>query len=276
MKVARCLALFTLLLLMCSWGEKGHQKVNGSVSQFFPARLSRYKGWTEMLSIHGSDPDNRRKTDPTEGIRHYIDIDAYADFVETHQIVEGKEEAFLKYGKEFIHKNGTLPWVTDSTYQVLVKQFEAKEWTKVVLTAADLGHYVADGHMPLHLTLNYDGQLTGQKGIHGRYESRMVHLCIDSISVKPSQLEVVKNVRRYVFGYIYLNYQYKDSLLSADLQAFKESGEEYNDTYYLSLWRQSKDYTNRLIADSSKATAELILSAWMEAGKPRIPREIGF
>jgi len=60
-------------------------------------------------------------------------------------------------------KNGTLPWVTDSTYHVLVRQFKSKEWSKAVLTAADLGHYVGDGHIPLHLTTNYDGKEQGSR-----------------------------------------------------------------------------------------------------------------
>ena len=276
MKFANAVTLFALLILLCSWGEKGHQKINGSTSQSFPARLNRYKGWTEKLTEHGSDPDNRRKTDPTEGVKHYIDIDAYQDFIETHKIVEGKEEAFNKYGKEFIMKNGTLPWVTDSTYQVLVKQFKAKEWTKVVLTAADLGHYVGDGHMPLHLTTNYDGQLTGQKGIHSRYESKMLNLNIDSITVKRSHLHKVKNVSRYVFDYMYHNYQYKDSLLKMDMASFEASNHEYNDLYYQTLWRRLNDVTSVLITDSSKATVELIRTAWIEAGRPRMPREIKF
>ncbi len=266
--------MFAMILLLCSWGEKGHQKINGSASQNFPARLNRYNGWSEKLAEHGSDPDKRRRTDPTEDIKHYIDIDAYSDFLQTNRIVEGKEEAFNKYGEEFIKKNGTLPWVTDSTYQELVKQFRAKEWSKAVLTAADLGHYVADGHMPLHLTLNYDGQLTGQKGIHNRYESKMINLYIDSITVKRSRLHKVQNVSRYVFDYMYQNYQYKDSLLKDDLIAFNASGQEYGAMYYQTLWSQFGTITIRLITDSSKATAELIRTAWIEAGRPRIPREI--
>lgn len=147
--------MIATMFFLCSWGEKGLQKINGTVPQFFPSALNNFKGWSEALAAHGSDPDKRRRTDPTEEIKHYIDIDGYSDFVQTHKIVEGKEEAFNKYSKKFIMKKGTLPWVTDSTYQILVKQFKAKEWSKALLTAADLGHYVGDGHMPLHLTLNY-------------------------------------------------------------------------------------------------------------------------
>jgi hypothetical protein len=276
MKVFYSVILLNLLLLLCSWGEKGHQKINGSTSQYFPTRLNRYNGWSEKLAEHGSDPDKRRRTDPTEEIKHYIDIDAYTDFVQARKIVEGKEEAFNRYGKEFIKKNGTLPWVTDSTYRELVKQFRDKEWSRAVLTASDLGHYVGDGHMPLHLTLNYDGQLTEQKGIHSRYESKMINLYIDSITVKRSRLHKVKNVNRYVFDYMYQNYQYKDSLLKVDLASYSASNLEYNDLYYTALWRRLKEVTHKLIVDSSKATAELIRTAWIEAGRPRFPREISF
>lgn len=273
-KITRTLMMMALIILLCSWGEKGHQKINGSASQFFPAKLNNYKGWSEKLSEHGSDADNRKKNDRTEGVKHYIDIDAYQDFVEKHQIVESKDDAFNKYGKDFIMKNGTLPWVTDSTYKVLVLQFRSKEWAKAVLTAADLGHYVGDGHMPLHLTLNYDGKLTGQAGIHSRYESKMINQYVDQITVNRSRTRKINNVSRYVFDYIYDNYQYKDSLLNADKAAYEKANHEYNDLYYQTLWSQTQKFTNKLIAGSSKSLAELIRMAWIEAGRPPLPREI--
>jgi hypothetical protein len=273
-RVFKYLTLLSLIFLLCSWGEKGHQKINSTAPQFFPSGLNKFHGWSEILSLHGSDPDNRRKLDPTEGIKHYIDFDGYDDFVKTHKIVEGKDEAFNKYGTEFIKKNGTLPWVTDSVYHVLVKEFKAKDWSKVVLSAADLGHYVGDGHMPLHLTLNYDGQLTQQKGIHNRYESKMFGLYTDSITVKRSRLHKVKNVQRYVFDYMYSNFKYKDSLLNADKYAYEKANNEYNDLYYEILWHNTKAFTDRMIRSSSKSLAELIRMAWIEAGRPRVPKEI--
>jgi len=272
--VFKYLTLLSMLFILSSWGEKGHQKINSTAPQFFPSGLNKYHGWSEVLAAHGSDPDNRRRTDPTEGIKHYIDIDAYDDFVKTHKIVEGKDEAFSKYGSEFIKKNGTLPWVTDSVYHVLVNQFKTKEWSKVLLTASDLGHYVGDGHMPLHLTTNYDGQLTKQKGIHSRYESKMFGLYTDSIIVKHSRLHKVKNVSRYVFDYIYNNFQYKDSLLNADKYAYEKANHEYNDIYYQTLWRKTMGFTNKMIDGSSKSLAELIKMAWIEAGRPVVPSEI--
>lgn len=118
--------------------------------------------------------------------------------------------------------------------------------------------------------------LTGQKVIHSRYESKMINLYVDSITVKRSRLHKVKNVSRYIFDYMYFNYQYKNSLLKADLVAFNASGHEYDTKYYQSLWSQFGKATIKLITNSSKSTAELIRTAWIEAGRPRIPKEINF
>ena len=276
MKVTRTFMMMSLIILLCSWGNKGHQKINGSAQQFFPARLNNFKGWSAKLAEHGSDADDRKKNDRTEGVKHFIDIDAYKDFVEMHKITENKDAAFKLYGSKFIMKNGTLPWVTDSTYHVLVQQFKSKDWTKAVLTAADLGHYVGDGHMPLHLTLNYDGKLTDQSGIHSRYESKMINKYIDEITVKKSPVKKVKDVNRYIFDYIYSNYQYKDSLLNADKLAFETANHEYNDLYYATLWKQTQGFTQKMITGSSKSLAELIRMAWLESGRPRLPRNITF
>jgi len=272
--IFKYLTLLSMMFLLCSWGEKGHHIINSNVPQFFPEGLNNFKGWSQVLAAHGSDPDNRRRTDPSEYKKHFIDIDGYDDFVKSHRIIEGKQAAINKYGLEFINKNGTLPWVTDSTYQILVNLFKAKDWSKAVLIAADLGHYVADGHMPLHLTTNYDGQLTQQKGIHSRYESRMIGLYADSLHINITPIHEIKNVQRYVFEYMYNNYQYKDSLLNADKYAFEKANHEYNDVYYRILWTKTKGFTNKMIEGSSKATAELITQAWIEAGRPAIPSEI--
>ncbi len=274
MKFVRLTLLLFSMILLSSWGEKGHKIISGATPQFFRARLKKLVIWQEMLIAHSSDADNRRRLDPTEGIKHYIDIDDYEDFNREHRIIEGKQAALGKYGMDFFRKNGTLPWVTDSTYHALVHQFRAKKWKLAVLTAADLGHYVGDGHMPLHLTINYDGKLTGQADIHARYESKMIYKYSDSISVKRSRIHKVKNINRYIFAYIYENYQYKDSLLEADKIAFEKAGNQYNDLYYQLLWNQTKVFTCRMITESSKSSALLIKSAWIEAGRPRIPKTL--
>ena len=267
--------LVALLVGLCSWGEKAHRKINSSCVEFFPKELNQLKAWAPILANHGSDADFRKKDDKNEFVKHFIDIDNYDDFNSKHRIEENFEKLCLKCGKAKVMKEGTLPWVTDSTYKALVQNFKSGNWSQAVLTAADLGHYVGDGFMPLHIAANYNGQLSGQEGIHRRYEEIMIDRHIENIQFKTSTCSKVENVQSYVFNYLYSNHSYVSSLLLADSQAYELAGRQYNENYYESLWAKSNLFTIKLLEESSKTLAGLIYSAWVEAGKPKIPANLG-
>ena len=267
--------LFALLVGLCSWGEKAHRKINSSCVEFFPRELYPLKAWAPILADHGSDADFRKRKDKTEFGKHFIDIDNYDDFNKKHRIEQNFEKAYLKYGNEKIKKEGTLPWATDSTYKALVHNFKTENLNQAVLTAADLGHYVGDGFMPLHIAANYDGQLSAQTGIHRRYEETMIDAHINEIQFNVSTCRKVKNVQAYVFNYLYANYSYVDMLLQADSRAYNLAVKQYNEIYYKSLWENSNSFTIKLLEESSKTMASLIYTAWLEAGKPKIPTNLG-
>ncbi|HEY9114078.1 MAG TPA: T9SS type A sorting domain-containing protein, partial [Bacteroidales bacterium] len=144
-------------------------------------------------------------------------------------------------------------------------------WDKAGLFAADLGHYVADGHMPLHITMNYNGQHTGNTGIHSRYESTMINAYISQINYMGHQISVIPDVNEYIFTYLYANYVYVDSVLLADDFAKEMSGGSTSSPVYKqALWDKTKGFTIPLFSFASKRLAELIYTAWVEAGKPEI------
>ncbi len=118
-------------------------------------------------------PDIRRRTDKSEAPRHFIDIDYYKEFL-MGKMIENKDSLIAIYGAETVTKVGLLPWATLDTFNNLVKAFKERNRDKAMIFAADLGHYVADGHQPMHCVVNYNGQLTDQKGVHARYESEMI------------------------------------------------------------------------------------------------------
>lgn len=267
----RYICLFIVLIGLCSWGEKAHQKINSSCVNYFPKEIAALKVWEPVLAAHGSDPDLRKKVDKTEFVRHFIDIDNYDDFRKTGQIETDFDKACSTYGKARVMKEGTLPWTTDSVYEALVHDFKSKNWDQAAMTAAFLGHYVGDGHMPLHITANYDGESTGQKGIHRRYEETMIDRYIDQIQFASGSSKPVKDVKTFVFSYLYKNNQDVNQLLQADVNALKASGGQYNDEYYAALWNDTQQFTKLLLEDSSKKLAQLIYSAWIDAGKPKIP-----
>ena len=269
--------LFILLIGLASWGEKAHRKINSSCFDFFPRKMAMPEVWCTLMTDHSTDPDLRRKTDKNEAVRHFIDIDLYDDFLATHTIPEDFQILCTKYGKERTVKDGTLPWVTDSTYRELVQNFKDKNWDNAVLTASDLGHYVADGFMPLHITGNYDGQLSNQKGIHSRYEGIMINKFIDQISLNnKSGIRKIKDIRSYIFKYLYNNHSYVGLLLQADSYAYQEAGNQYNEIYYERLWEKTNWFTIQLLQESSETLACFIFNAWLEAGKPIFPKNLKF
>ena len=81
------------------------------------------------------------------------------------------EDAVEKYTVDTLQEYGIVPWYIHTVYNRLTYAFKDKDADKILKYSADLGHYVADAHVPLHTTKNYDVQLTGQKGIHAFWET---------------------------------------------------------------------------------------------------------
>ena len=85
-------------------------------------------------------------------------------------------DAIEKYSKDTLLKYGISPWNINFMINKLTKAFQEKDLERILKYSAELGHYIGDAHVPLHTTLNYNGQLTNQKGIHGFWESRVPEL----------------------------------------------------------------------------------------------------
>lgn len=260
--------------IMISWGGYGHYKINSYASLSFNPELSQFMAWSSILADHASDADDRKDSDDSESPKHYIDIDNYPEFIAKQRLPETYSEIVAKYGVSFVIKNGTLPWATRTSYDTLIKFFKNKNWDKAVLTASDLGHYIADGHNPLHITANYDGQKTNQKGIHSRYESTMINAYISQIDYSGHSLYKINNINTFIFDYIYKNNKYVDSVLIADTYAYFIANSYLTTTYRNELWKQTSKYTINLFDNASYSIALLIYNAWLEAGSPSIASDI--
>ena len=252
-----------------SWGEKGHAVISGKAVEILPAEMSSFKVWKDYLVQHASDADIRRKTDKSEAPRHYIDIDFYKEFL-NGQMIESKDDLISKYGDSTVTANGTLPWATLETLNNLTGAFKEKNRDKILIYAADLGHYVADGHQPMHTTVNYNGQLSGQKGVHFRYEVTMVDKHIDALEqlTDSSNVNYVKNSLEFIFNYIANANSVNDVLLNADKLAHEETGSTESDDYYRIFWFRSGYVTKMQFKAAEEDLASLLYTAWINAGKP--------
>jgi hypothetical protein len=268
-KITIPVTLVILCLILSSWGSKGHKKVSQNFAACLPEQVSFLKPvWTNFVASHASDADYRKDQDPNESPRHYIDIDNYPVFMISGRIPQTYDSVVAEFGYSFVVSQGTLPWATLVTFDSLKSCFQRGDWNRSELFAADLGHYVADGHMPLHITRNYNGEMTGQTGIHSRYETSMVSRYESQIVYPAGQASYIGHVGEYVFGYLYSNYIYVDSLLLADSEAKTVAGNTSSDAYYQALWARSGPFTIGLMQHASLSLASLIYTAWVQAGSP--------
>lgn len=151
-----------------------------------------------------------------------------------------------------------------------MKAFKEKDKEKILLYTSDLAHYVADSHQPLHATVNYNGQLSDQKGIHFRYEIEMVDQYLNSIEKNyDDQIPYyVNSIPSMIFNYIAEANNYVELILSADKFSAKKTDGKFDGEYYRLLWFKTKYVTINGINSAALSLSSLIYSAWMDAGKP--------
>ncbi len=263
-------ALLMLSFLLISWGRTGHISITENAVLSFNEEMQPFISWIPYIAEHSSDADERKSEDPDEGVRHYIDIDNYPEFITNGYISESLDEMIALHGQYTVYDNGVLPWITIQTYDSLRECLRRRDWEQAKFFAADLSHYVGDGHMPLHITKNYNGQYTNNTGIHSRYESTMINAHIGQINYEGNPLTQIDDIPQFVFSYLYKNYSYIDSILEADSYAKTISTDTYSAAYKNALWNRSQNFTAVLLNDASHALAKLMYSAWIEAGKPSL------
>jgi len=181
----RTLGIIALILLIfffwhplvLSWGFHAHKLINRmAVFTLPPEMISFYKKNIEYITEHAVDPDKRRYSVEGEASRHYIDIDHYSKEHPFEVMPRKWNDAVKKYSEDTLLAYGIVPWQVHRTFFKLRNAFRDEDIDRILKYSADIGHYVADTHVPLHTTENYNGQLTGQIGIHAFWESRLPEL----------------------------------------------------------------------------------------------------
>lgn len=272
-KLAALLFIILFLLIpstnLYGWGEKGHKIINRKAVDYFPEEMKAFRAWKDYLGDHASDADIRRYSDKTEAPKHFIDIDYYKEFL-AGRMIENKDSLISVYGEQTVTKIGLLPWATLDTFNNLVKAFKDRNKDKALFYASDLGHYVADGHQPMHTVVNYNGQLTHQKGVHARYESTMINRYYQEIenSFENCNALLIQKPLDYIFSYITNANSVCGVLFDADNFAAKQSGKTEGDDYYRLMWFRTGYITEVQFNKAAQDLAALIYTAWVEAGKP--------
>lgn len=197
------------------WGFYGHRRINRmAIFTLPPEMIGFYKKHIEYITEHAVDPDKRRYAVEEEGPRHYIDIDHYVKPGEDPFAVMPKkwQDAVKKFSEDTIKAYGVVPWHIEVMARRLKYAFKDKNVDKILKYSTELGHYVADAHVPLHTSENYNGQMTGQKGIHGLWESRLPELFATQYDYFFGDAQYVKNINKFAWDAVKGSFAAVDSV----------------------------------------------------------------
>jgi hypothetical protein len=282
-------AIFIALLLLSHlhsycWGFYAHQKINYyAVFLLPPEMLVLYKPNIGFITEHAVDPDKRRYAVKDEAPRHYIDIDHYGKYP-FPDLPRKWKDAVAKYGEDTLNAYGIVPWHIQSMLARLTKAFKEKDFSKIMKNSAEIGHYIADSHVPLHVSSNHDGQLTNQKGIHAFWESRVPELLAEKqFDFFIGKAAYIQNPSEYIWARVLESAQEADSVLTIERELTKQftpdtkySFEErngkvirqYSSAFTIAFNDKLNGMVERRMRQSIFDVASFWYTAWINAGQP--------
>ncbi|MEO6681914.1 MAG: zinc dependent phospholipase C family protein [Ginsengibacter sp.] len=289
-----------LLLLVCCtfivsqcfcWGFYGHKKINYySVFLLPPQMMVLFKPNIDFISEHSVDPDKRRYAVEKEAARHFIDLDAYGEYP-FRELPRKWEDAVKKFGEKALYEEGIVPWHVDVMLKRLTKAFRDKNFSAIMKNSTEIGHYIGDAHVPLHATKNYNGQLTGQRGIHGFWESRIPELLADKrFDFFIGKAEYIKDPANFIWDRVLESALAADSVLKFEKElSLKFPGEtkyafekrnnvilkQYSSAYSIAFDEMLNGMVERRMRQSIYATASYWYTAWINAGQPDLSGLVG-
>jgi len=277
-KATALLALFVLATpsRAMAWGFETHKFIVSRAIDLLPPEIRPFFQANRAFIVeHCIDPDLWRTAGFTdEPPRHFVDMDAYGKYPFT-ELPRDYDAAVVKFGAEGLAKNGLLPWRTAEMAGNLERAFQSLSRggygaSDVKFFSAIIGHYVADGHVPVHAAMNYDGQLSGQNGVHTRFEEDLFVRYGNRLNIQPPPLKPIPNVRDFMFDTLLESYKNLDAVLAADREAIG-TGDRYDDRYYDAFFEKIRPVLEQRLGAAISAVASVITSEWERAGRPAVP-----
>ena len=286
MRVAAALLALVIAIpsSVSAWGFEAHKFIADRMIALLPAELRPlFEKRRAFIVERAIDPDLWRNVGwDQEPPNHFLDIDyeAFGPYP-FDRLPRDYSAAVQKFGKDVIEAQGLLPWRTAEFYGRLQREFESLKrkpapgfaLDNIALYSAILAHYVADGHVPLHAVANYNGQLTGQTGVHSRWEAELFERNRQSLKIAPVAITPVANPRDFMFDTLLASNRAAANVLESDQKA--TAGREfYDDAYFAAFAGGTLPTLEKRLNESIASVAAVITGAWEQAGKPAVPAEL--
>ena len=187
----------------------------------------------------------------------------------------------------FSHE-GIVPYHLQLMQKRLTKAFSEKNVGKILRLSTEFGHYIADAHVPLHTTSNYNGQLTNQNGIHGFWESRIPELFADhSYDYFVGTAEYIDDPQTYFWNIVLESHSYVDSVLAIEkslslhfpedqqycyVERNNQTIRTYCEAYAKAYRDRMKGMVEKRMRQSIHAVGSAWYTAWVDAGQPDLDK----
>jgi len=281
------------MIVFSGWGFPAHRHVVDVAIAWLPPSIQPfYKSHRNWLIDHALDADIRKHSVPEEGIRHYLDVDAYLEPDQPCSAVFPMEweDAVARFGLDTLNAHGIGPWHAYRTYRKLVFAHIERDSALVLRHSIDLAHYLADLHVPLHTIANYNGQFTNQTGIHALWETQIPEAFQDGFALQPQKNQLkcayIDDVKHHIWERTLESYAESHSVFECEFQVRDSWGTEPIDAYiqrgrtrqlmrtpeFVNAYHQALNgQVEQQMVKSIQSVSACWYSAWIDAGQPPLP-----
>ncbi|MEO9211290.1 MAG: zinc dependent phospholipase C family protein [Ginsengibacter sp.] len=277
--------------LAYAWGSWGHKHISRSAVFALPDSMRTFfYNHIDFITEGAVVPDLRKYVinDKVEGPRHYVDIEDFGN-LPISSFPKTTKEAYTKYDSAFLNKTGYLPWYIQNMTYKLTEAFKKKNKSEIIFIAAELSHYIADAHMPLHTSSNHDGQLTGQKGVHALWESLLPQMFGNDYNFKVAPAVYINDITAETWRIIEQSHSLVEPLLKIEMQVrksfpkdnmYKKDAEGnliksfnapvYSDEYAQHFHTALNGMVEQQLRLSITDVANFWYTAWVNGGSPNL------
>ncbi len=265
------------------WGYEVHERIHYKAAHVLAGSFGDFtEKNAQKLALFGPVADYLKDFHPEENPCHFIDADYYSTYPFTDfQISYSQLEK--RFGADKLKEWGIAPWAIVETAEILTKMFTDKRWAEALYYMGHLRHLVADLHMPLHTCSNYNGQFTGNDGVHFRWETRMVDELIPEFNVVVD-VQLIEDYLGASLQIVRDSFAVYPRLLRADSLARTQLSSEhaaklntydelrFEGPYLQILYTETEDVVHDRLGRAVAMTASFWWSCWLAAGAPEPPR----
>ncbi len=278
--------ILLLVVFFSSWGFLVHRTIHQLAVYELPKPMQSffYKNMSYLVDNAGR-PDQRRSQDSTEATKHFIDLEAFGDSAAWKMPFKW-EEAVKIFTTDSLLEYGYVPYHIITMKNKLTDAFRSSNKDSILFYAADLAHYIGDANVPLHTSLNYDGQLTNQHGLHSLWESMVPEIEIEQYNLYSNhKAKYLSDPEQAVWDCIRRAHKLLPDVFGKEIEATKQFVDTTKFRTQIRRGKEVKSFTsafaksyskllgqtiNDQLLNSARMIADFWYTAWVDAGKPEL------